>query len=894
MTTKEKNMTRKKLLLIDGNSVAFRAFFALHNALSKFTNQDGLHTNAIYGFNKMLDHILEIVKPTDALVAFDAGKTTFRTEMFDNYKGGRSKTPPELSEQMPYLRELLKAYGIKSYELANYEADDIIGTLSKEAETAGYEVTIVTGDRDLTQLSSEKTTVSVTVKGVSEVEHYTPEHVQEKLGLTPAQIIDMKGLAGDTSDNYPGVTKVGEKTAIKLLQQYDSVEGVYEHIDELKASKMKEHLIEDRDNAFLSKKLATINREAPIAISLADLAYSGKNPATLVDFYERMNFQSFLKQIRSTEGFEAPQTMKKIAFTELTTDNLNEVAKLKGEMAFYLEMPEKNYHVSDLVGFGIGREDKWFVSRNVDLLTTAIFKKLFTDSNNQISVFDLKRTYVGLNRLGVSFTNGKNDILLESYLLDTNDNSNDLGALAHRHGYQDIKTDEEVYGTGVKRHIPDDDAEFLTHLAAKLRAIQQLVPQLKSELEQNEQIKLYTDIELPIALVLSKMEIAGVRVDTNRLEQMESEFTERLTEIEQTIYNEAGEEFNIKSTKQLGSILFEKLGLPSSKKTKTGYSTAVSVLEGLRGQAPIIDNILIYRQISKIQSTYVKGLLKVVHSSDQKVHTTYLQTLTQTGRLSSIDPNLQNIPIRLEEGRKIRQAFVPSADNAQIFSSDYSQIELRVLAHITGDKNMQAAFKNGEDIHASTAVRIFGLKDASEVTPNIRRQAKAVNFGIVYGISDYGLSQNIGISRKQAKTFIDTYFQEYPGVKAFMDQIVETARKQGYVETIAHRRRYLPDINSSNHNQRSFAERTAMNTPIQGSAADIIKIAMIQMQDELEKRQLKTEMLLQVHDELIFEVPDDELALVKDLVPSIMDSAVKLDVPLKVESAFGKSWYNAK
>lgn len=887
-------MANKKLLLIDGNSVAFRAFFALHNALSKFTNQDGLHTNAIYGFNKMLDHILEIVQPTDALVAFDAGKTTFRTEMYDNYKGGRSKTPPELSEQMPYLRELLKGYGIKTYELANYEADDIIGTLSKQAEDAGYQVTVVTGDRDLTQLSSEKTTVSVTIKGVSEVEHYTPEHVQEKLGLKPAQIIDMKGLAGDTSDNYPGVTKVGEKTAIKLLQQYDSVEGVYEHVDEMKTSKLKEHLIEDHDNAFLSKKLATINRQAPIKVTLADLKYTGKNTANLVDFYERMNFQSFLKQMRSTEGFEDSQTLQDISYVEVTKENLTEVAKLQGEISFYLELPDKNYHTSAFAGFGIGCDEKWYVTRNVDLLSEPVIKDIFTNSDKQLNVFDLKRTYVGLNRLGILFTNGKNDILLQSYLLDTNDNSNDLGALAHRHGYQDIQTDEEVYGTGVKRGIPEDDTVFFKHLATKLRAIQKLVPQLQTELKQNEQSELYTTIELPLALVLAKMEIAGIKVDTGRLEQMQSEFTERLSEIEQTIYNEAGEKFNIKSTKQLGTILFDKLGLPSSKKTKTGYSTAVSVLEGLRGQAPIIDNILAYRQISKIQSTYVKGLLKVVHSTDQKVHTTYLQTLTQTGRLSSVDPNLQNIPIRLEEGRKIRQAFVPSQADSQIFSSDYSQIELRVLAHITGDKNLQAAFQNDEDIHASTAVRIFGLKDASEVTPNIRRQAKAVNFGIVYGISDYGLSQNIGISRKQAKTFIDTYFQEFPGVKNYIETIVQSAKEKGYVETIAHRRRYLPDINSSNHNQRSFAERTAMNTPIQGSAADIIKIAMIRMQKELEARKLKTKMLLQVHDELIFDVPNDELEEIKKLVPSVMDSAIKLDVPLKVESAYGKSWYTAK
>lgn len=884
----------KQLLLIDGNSVAFRAFFALHSQLGKFTNRDGLHTTAIYGFNLMLDHILDVVKPDAALVAFDAGKTTFRTEMYSDYKGGRDKTPPELSEQMPYLRELITARGIRSYDLANYEADDIIGTLANEATAKGYQTTIVTGDRDLTQLSTDSTTVSVTHKGVTEVERYTPEHVQEKFGIKPLQIIDMKGLMGDSSDNYPGVTKVGEKTALKLIQEYGSIENLYDHIDELKASKMKEHLIEDKDQAFMSKKLARINQEAPIEVSVDELAYSGPIENELIKFYQEMDFKSFLAKMGSGQTTLDLEEQPEIKYTELTDENLKDLQQLSGDITFYLEMPEANYHTSEFAGFVIGQKDQWFVSRNVDLLQMDSIKKLISSETAAKNVFNAKAMTVGLNRLNIHLGAIDFDLLLASYLLDTNENNDDLGLLAHEHGYMNVQSDEDVYGKGSKRSIPDDDEKFFTHLAMKAQAIAILKDQLFDELDKNEQRELYTDIELPLSFVLAHMEIAGIRVDRERLENMGSKLIERLSEIEQTIYQEAGQEFNINSPKQLGKVLFEDMKLPIVKKTKTGYSTAVDVLEKLRNQAPIVDNILQYRQISKLQSTYVEGLIKVIHSTDQKIHTRYLQTLTQTGRLSSVDPNLQNIPIRLEEGRKIRQAFIPSHEGWKIFSSDYSQIELRVLAHITGDANLQEAFIEDQDIHASTARRIFKLDPDAPIDGNLRRQAKAVNFGIVYGISDYGLSQNIGITRKQAKQFIDTYFEEFPGVKNYIDTVVKQAKKMGYVETLTHRRRYLPDINSSNFNQRSFAERTAMNTPIQGSAADIIKIAMIGMEKALKEQNLQATMLLQIHDELVFEAPADEIPILEKLVPSVMDSAVQLDVPLKVESAYGDTWYDAK
>ncbi|HJA24168.1 MAG TPA: DNA polymerase I [Candidatus Limosilactobacillus intestinavium] len=886
-------MPKKQLLLIDGNSIVFRAFYAMHTQIDRFTNQDGLHTAAIYGFKLMLDHVLDKFHPDAALVAFDAGKTTFRTKKYADYKAGRAKTPEELTEQLPYVRQLVKASGLHSYELKNYEADDIIGTLAKRADQAGYETLIVSGDRDLTQLATETTTVAVTKKGVTQTEHFTPEYMMEKLGVTPTQFIDVKALMGDSSDNYPGVTKIGEKTAISLIQKYGSLDGIYENIDEMKKSKRKENLINEEDIARQCQDLARIRRDAPIEVKLADLTYQGPQQEELVELFEKLDFKSFLAKMNITPqgGQKAAADIK---FTELTESNIGELSKLKSRISFFLEMPDANYHVSPFAGFVIGNGDHWWVSRNVDLLTTPVIKDLLENDQIQKDTFNAKAHYVGLHRLGIDLQGIGFDLLLVSYLLNTNDNSNDLGQLAHEHDYYGVQSDEEVYGKGKGRHIPDDDQVFFSHLAAKGRAIEELNAKLSKKLHENEQWALYTDIERPLSLVLANMEIAGVHVDATTLKNMGSKLKERLAELEQAIYDEAGEEFNINSTKQLGTILFEKLQLPVIKKTKTGYSTSVEVLEKLQGKAPIIDNILVYRQIAKIQSTYITGLLKVIHSSDQKIHTRYLQTLTQTGRLSSVDPNLQNIPVRLEEGRKIRKAFKPSHQGWKIFSSDYSQVELRVLAHVTGDHALQQDFIDGKDIHESTARRIFNLLPDEQVTPNMRRQAKAVNFGIVYGISDYGLSQNIHVSRKQAHEFIQNYFKEFPGVKEYIENIVKKARQKGYVETITHRRRYLPEINSKNFSRRSFAERTAMNTPIQGSAADIIKIAMIRMADKLRDEGLHAKMLLQIHDELIFEAPEEEIPRLKELVPKVMDSAVKLDVPLKVESKVGDTWYDLK
>ena len=881
-------MNKKKILLIDGNSVAYRAFFALHNSLERFKNHFGLHTNAIYAFNNMVENIIQQEKPTHALVAFDAGKTTFRTEYFSDYKGGREKTPGEFKEQIPYIKELTTALGLKSYELKNYEADDIIGTLAKKAEADGFSVVVVSGDKDLTQLATENITVLVTKKGVSELESYTPEFIKEKYnGLTPRQIIDLKGLAGDTSDNIPGVAGVGPKTAIRLLNSYETVEGVYEHLDEMKTSKMKENLVRDKEQAFLSKKLATINQDIPVTLTLEDLLYQGKDQEKLIELYQTLDFQSFLDKL-------APDLPKE-PLSKLDVTVVNKITpELFGqENALIFELLEENYHTGKIYAVALSHGEKNYLIEDLSLVKDPLFQEFLQNEDQKKIVFDAKSNLVCGKRLsGVELAGVLFDVVLGSYLLDPNEKTKDIAAISKRFSYEDVLEDEQVYGKGAKLALPEKEV-FHDHLAHKLQALLYLVQPMKEAMEKISQTSLFEQVELPLAKVLGEMEISGITVDKNRLERMKEEFGKRLKTIEESIYEKAGTKFNINSPKQLGVVLFEEMGLPVIKKTKTGYSTAVDVLEQLRSQAPIVEDILTYRQIAKIQSTYVEGLLKVIQP-DGKVHTRYQQTLTQTGRLSSVDPNLQNIPIRLEEGRKIRQAFVPRKENWLIYSSDYSQIELRVLAHISNDEHLKEAFIEGQDIHASTAVRVFGLNSAKDVTPNMRRQAKAVNFGIVYGISDYGLSQNLGISRKKAQEYIDTYFAKYPGVKTYMETVVKEAKESGFVETLYHRRRYLPDINSSNYNLRSFAERTAINTPIQGSAADIIKIAMIQMQKRLKEEKMAATMLLQVHDELVFEVPETELEKLDQLVKEVMENAVALSIPLVAESNWGKTWYDAK
>ncbi|KYG36316.1 DNA polymerase I [Priestia endophytica] len=874
----------KKLVLVDGNSIAYRAFFAL----PLLSNDKGIHTNAIYGFTTILTRILEEEKPTHMLVAFDAGKTTFRHKTFTEYKGGRQKTPPELSEQFSFIRELLDVYGISRYELTNYEADDIIGTLSLIAEKEDFEVKVITGDKDLLQLVSPKTTVAITKKGITEVDAFTPEKMDETYGISSNQIIDMKGLMGDKSDNIPGVEGIGEKTALKLLKEFGSVEEVLNSIDQISGKKMKERLEENKETALMSKELATIMRDSPIEISLAETEYKGYDKEKLVALYKELGFKSMLEKldVEVTESAEL-QEIHPTVLKEVKEEHLEE------NVALTVELFDENYHHGDILGFGlVGEKESYYIDRDT-ALQSEVFVKWLEDESKKKAVFDIKRAAVALKWNHVELRGVDFDLLIAAYLIDPAQSHEDVAAVAKLKGYGgQVQGDEEVYGKGAKRAVPNEES-LAEHAVRKAFMIKTLKEPFLKDLEENNQLSLFKDLEMPLALVLGEMEVQGVHMDMNRLEEMGKEIGERLSEYEKNIYALAGEEFNINSPKQLGVILFENLGLPPIKKTKTGYSTSADVLEKLASKHEIVSEILQYRQLGKLQSTYIEGLKKVVYKETNKVHTRFNQTLTQTGRLSSTDPNLQNIPIRLEEGKKIRQAFVPSHEGWMIFAADYSQIELRVLAHIAQDEKLINAFKHDLDIHTQTAMDVFKV-ERNEVTDNMRRQAKAVNFGIVYGISDYGLSQSLNISRKEAQEFIDRYLESFPGVQAYMDNIIQDAKEAGYVTTLLHRRRYLPELTSRNFNLRSFAERTAMNTPIQGSAADIIKKAMLEVQKRLKEEELEAKLLLQVHDELIFEAPTSEIEKLQKLVPEVMEHAIELSVPLKVDHAYGETWFDAK
>lgn len=887
-------MSKKKLLLIDGHSIAFRAFYALHSQLERMKNSAGLHTNALYGFHNMLENVMNKEQPSHAMVAFDAGSTTFRNKFFDEYKGGRDSMPAELSEQIPYLKELLDAYSLKHYELANFEADDIIGTLSKKAEEEGFEVVIITGDKDLTQLSTENIRVDYTVKGVSQLEGYTPKKVKELMGVWPEQVVDYLGLSGDPSDNIPGVTGVGDKTAIKLLEKYGSMEKVYENIDEMNKSKRKENLIKEKDIALLSQKLAQIKMDSPIEVSVKDLVYSGKDIEKLIDFYKEMDFNSHLEKL-DTEAY-MDHLGKQSDGREIDYEFVEDIKEemFADRSALYLEMLDENYHQAKIHAVAWGNDEKVYITSLDNALKSEVFKNYIEDEKKEKITYDLKAFYVALLKHHIELKGVILDTVLASYLLTAEDTSSgDLADITGKYNYSGVLPDEAVYGKGKSKGLPEDKEKMYQHVASKVDALFMMREKIEKSLSDNEQDTLLHDIEMPLAYILGDMEIDGIRVDVDQLKNLQEEFKEILTEIEEKIYSFSGEEFNINSPKQMREILFDKMGYTPVRKTKSGNpSTAQDVLEKLKEEAPIVEYILRYRQIAKIQSTYVDGLLKVVDSETELVHTRYQQTVARTGRLSSVDPNLQNIPIRLEEGRKVRKAFVASRKDWKLYSADYSQIELRILAHISGDENLIEIFKRNEDVHSTTAVRIFDLEDASEVTSNMRRDAKAVNFGVVYGISDYGLSQNLDISRAAAKDYIDTYFERFPGVQNYIDDIIREAKEKGYVETIFHRRRYLPDINSRNFNVRSFAERTAMNTPIQGSAADIIKVAMIKVAKRLEEEKLEANMLLQVHDELVFEVAEEELEKLEEIVVETMENAIELSIPLKVDGGSGNSWYD--
>ena len=888
-----------KLMMLDGNNLIYRAFYGITAPL---TTADGKPTNAVYGFMLMLTRLIADENPTHIMVAFDAGKVTFRHGDYTAYKAGRQKTPPELSGQFPMLKELIDALGIARYELDSYEADDIIGTLAARAESEGIDTVIVSGDQDMLQLASERVRINMLKgKGVGDVISYGPEEIMERYGLKPQQIIDLKGLMGDTSDNIPGIPGVGEKTALKYLHEYGSVESLLEHTADIKG-KIKEKIEAHAEDARLSKKLATIFREVPLTQSLDDLAFEGIKRSTAVPELQKLQFASLIDKLKyASDGeqedpFAEPEPEAAPIDVRIADEgNMEELVGFLPQVEIlHVESRGDNPHHAAGIGLILHGGDRYYYLPFERLKSpeAAPIVAWLADKDVPKAGYDLHRADLVLHWHGVPFAGASFDVQLAAYLIDPTETAQNVSGLAAKYELPSLTDDEQVFGRGARFALPDEQTLSM-HLARKAEAIAAIVPKQRELLEEYEMNGLFYDLEMPLSRILADMEKQGITVNPEDLRALGREFEEEIARLTTEIYEMAGTEFNINSPKQLGEILFEKMGLPSGKKTKTGYSTDAKVLEELAGHSDIVRLILHYRQVSKLQSTYIEGLLKEIREETGKVHTYFRQALTATGRLSSQFPNLQNIPIRLEEGRKIRKAFVPSQPGWSILAADYSQIELRVLAHISDDERLKDAFLHDADIHTRTAMDVFGVA-AEEVDSNMRRSAKAVNFGIVYGISDYGLSQNLGISRKKAGDFIDQYFAVFGGVQKYMHDIVEQAKLDGYVKTLLERRRYLPEIRSSSFNLRSFAERTAMNTPIQGTAADIIKLAMVKVDHELSSRGLKSRMLLQVHDELVFEVPEDEMELMKALVPETMARALQLAVPLKADVSFGSNWYEAK
>ena len=877
-----------KIILLDGNSLSYRAFYAM----PALKNKKGLYTNSVYGFTLMLERILEDTKPKYALVAFDKGKETFRHKSYEAYKGTRDKTPTELVEQFGYVRELIESYGIKYEEHLDYEADDIIGSYAKIAEKAGLEVIIVSGDKDLTQLASDNITVYYTKRGVTEIDYYTPEFINEKYGLTPQQIVDMKGLMGDKSDNIPGIPGVGEKTAIKLLTEYETVENVLENIDNISGKKLKERLTEGKEDAILSKKLATIFTDVPVDNKIEDLTFK-ENREKKKELFEKLEFVSFLRKLSQENSVEDPsetETGEEKIKKDLEIQIADKDTKLDFKnSSLHIECYTEDYQNSDVLGVSVYVGDTAYIFSEENFFDNK-YAIDYLKSQEEKTVYDIKKIIYIAKKNNKKINGDVFDIKIANYLIDVTSKS-EIDKIVFNYLGEIISSNEEIYGKGAKRSLPTQ--EVLNSYIAKIAAsILEVKPLMIKRLEEENMLDLYKNIEIKVARVLANMEFEGIHVSKKALDEMSHEFDERIKVLEGSIYTLAGSEFNIASPKQLGVVLFEDLGLPVVKKTKTGYSTAVEVLEQLQYKHDIIPLIMEYRTLTKLNSTYAKGLVKDI-TREGKIHTRYEQTLTQTGRLSSVNPNLQNIPTRIEEGKKIRKAFIPASNDRVILSIDYSQIELRVLAHIAQDKGMIDAFKHDVDIHTKTASDVNGVP-LDEVTPTMRREAKAVNFGIVYGISDFGLSNNLGITRKRAKEFIEKYLETFKGVDKYMTDIVEFAKEHGYVETLYNRRRSLPEINAKNKIIANLNARIAMNTPIQGTAADIIKIAMISAYNYIEESKADAKLLLQVHDELIFDVSKDILEEFTDKMVTIMEEAANLDVKLKAEASSGPSWYEAK
>ena len=868
----------KRIILIDGNSLMYRAYYATAFTGNLMQNSKGLYTNAVYSFIKMLEHLVN-QEYDNILVAFDAGKQTFRHEILDSYKDGRSPMPEEMRVQIPHIKEYLHLMNIKEYQLPMYEADDIIGTMATLAIKEGYHVDIYSSDKDLLQLVNENTTVHLTKKGLTELEDFTPEHVVEKYGLTYHQMVDLKALMGDPSDNLKGLPGVGEKTAIKLLQQYGSLEKLIESKDTI-SGKLGEKVRAFYNDALVCQKMCTINRNSPLEITLEDTNHKEPDLAKLNEFYRFLEFYSMLKK----NVVEKQETMEYQVITDTT--ELKKVLLPNSYLIF--EMMNYNYHKTPLLAIGLRNKSGTFIIEP-KLIGESIDLQLFLTDENNKNIFDLKRAKVWLLEHGYDLAGVNFDMMLASYICVPSMDNTDFNKVCNHFEYSNVEYDENVYGKGVKRAVPSKDVLY-NHIAKKCMALEKLKPVILKEIEENNQLNLLNDIEIPLAFVLAKMEVAGMKIDTYELNIQKGIYEKEISELEKKIYEIAGLEFNIQSPKQLGEVLFEKLGLPVVKKNKSGgYTTDIEVLNYLADKHEIINYIIRYRTVTKLYHTYLVGLEQQIYD-DGKVHTIFEQALTVTGRLSSIEPNVQNIPIRTEEGRQIRKLFIPSQGNL-LFSSDYSQIELRVLAHMANVNLLIDAFKNNIDVHTLTAQRIFNV---SEVTSDLRRKAKAVNFGIVYGISAFGLSNDVELGVKEAQQFIDSYFELYPEIKVFMDSTVNFAKEVGYVVTLSNRRRYIPELKSPVYMQREFGKRTAMNAPIQGSAADIIKMAMINIDRELTARKLKSKMVFQVHDELVFEVEPSEKDTIEELVAEEMKYAIRLSAPLDVAYGFGHNWMEIK
>ena len=866
----------EELILIDGNSLLFKAFYATSYTGNYMVNRNGIPTNGVYGFARMVEKIIS-TNPKYVIVAFDYGKKTFRNELLDTYKATRKETPQELVPQFALAREYLTAHNITWYEVEGYEGDDIIGTLVDFGEKNNLKVSVYTGDKDANQLISPQTTIYRTVKGVTELDIYNEQTLLDKYGLKPDQFRDFLGLMGDSSDNIPGIKGVGEKTALKLLHQYGTIEGLQEHQDEIKG-KMGEKIRAGMEDALMSKKVATILRDIPIDVDLEKATYQGYDYETLKSFYEKYDMNSLIKSM-TTEA--APKKELKLEIV----DHMPEITK---DSAVYPSIYDTNYHRSIILGYGIYNDEQAYFISYENALKDESFLAYLKDENKKKYGYDIKSAVIGSRWNGIEINGYTFDLSLASYVLEPAIKE-ELKYVCTHFDYEGVQYDEEVFGKGAKKHIPEDDI-LASHIVSKAKAIYELKDVVTKELKDKNQYELYENIELPVTRILGEMEFAGTEIDLDVLKEMDTAFDETIEKLANDIYRISGTTFNISSPKQLGQVFFEDLGLKGGKKTKTGYSTSQDVLEKIIDAHPVVPLVLEYRMLTKLSSTYLKGLQEQVFP-DNKIHTIYKQTLTHTGRLSSVDPNLQNIPVRSEEGKLIRKAFV--SHNGYLVSFDYSQIELRILAHMAHVTNLIDAFNQGKDIHRHTAALVFGVKD-EEVTPQMRSQAKAVNFGIIYGMSEFRLSKDIGMSISEARDFINKYFETYPEVKTYMDEVVETCKKQGYVSTLLNRKRYIPTINDKNFMVRQQAQRYAMNTPIQGTGADILKLAMIEVDKALKEKNLKSQMILQVHDELIFDVFEDELEEVMSLVKEKMENCIKMDVPLIVEGNYAKNWCELK